>query len=623
MKEIAQEFGEWTKELSSFVNDNKKWDKYFAEGVCISQLKTEYLPEPKELEDKLEKIVSLFSYNSDDFATAFAAYMVCFIRGNLGDNKKAFIEIFDDSIERLVSDEFEDSEHLKNFLKDFASAVCNNDYNQMMEIYQSYDYSIVSLYIFCRLMFQYYNSYQEKNTKSEETFEQLLELYSKMDQDMLDYALGINDYEINYEATYRGIGAEGRFWPYCCFESSAEIQRFAAKQNIMEIRKNLNFSENEKFDFPTFFDRVLEYIRSLQENSALSADEKNFQRYLYIDLQFNSLIDNILNCLAAYPWFEGKIERNMDIVKYNNLLHIPVFVYRVNETNKLLDYNIKLRKAQEEKSALVNDFSHRYKNMQTNLLFDVANKLINESETISPLDIRNNGITVLFESEIKQRLTFEANMLNLRFKKHMGMLQAEIQKSVKNSAEKSYSISDIINNAIKRCMITLIHDISDDAADAIIDTYFSDYDFDSLEKSFDSDVLFKKDCDAVKWLNNNNIIRLNVTISDGWKKVFFAKYQYADNIITDLLVDLIMNALKYADKNQPVFINLTEKDKFMIIKSQNSIFNTSNMPGSHQGLKNQNLLFNSINNSTDSITYQRDNDKFTIEIKINKQLFGG
>ena len=84
-----------------------------------------------------------------------------------------------------------------------------------------------------------------------------------------------------------------------------------------------------------------------------------------------------------------------------------------------------------------------------------------------------------------------------------------------------------------------------------------------------------------------------------------------------------MNALKYADKNQPVFINLTEKDKFMIIKSQNSIFNTSNMPGSHQGLKNQNLLFNSINNSTDSITYQRDNDKFTIEIKINKQLFGG
>lgn len=623
MKEIAQKFSEWDEEHDSFLNDYKKWNKYFAEGVLISQLKTEYLPEKKELEDKLEKIVSLFSYNSDDFATAFAAYMVCFIRGNLGDNEKAFIEIFDDSIERLVSDEFEDSEHLKNFLKDFASAVCNNDYNQMMEIYQNYDYSIVSLHIFCRLMFQYYNSYQEENTKSEETFEQLLELYSKMDQDMLDYALGINDYEINYEANYGGVGAKDRLWPYCCFESAAEIQILAAKQNIMEIRKNLNFSENEKFDFQTFFNRVLEYIRSLQENSALSADEKFFQRYLYIDLQFNSLIDNILNCPAAYPWFEGRIERNMDIVKYNNLLHIPVFVYRVNETNKLLDYNIKLRKAQEEKSALVNDFSHRYKNMQTNLLFDVANKLINESETISPLDIRNNGITVLFESEIKQRLTFEANMLNLRFQKHMGMLQAEIQKSVKNSAEKSYSISDIINNAIKRCMITLIHDISDDAADAIIDTYFSDYDFDSLEKSFDSDVLFKKDCDAVKWLNNNNIIRLNVTISDGWKKVFFAKYQYADNIITDLLVDLIMNALKYADKNQPVFINLTEKDKFMIIKSQNSIFNTSNMPGSHQGLKNQNLLFNSINNSTDSITYQRDNDKFTIEIKISKQLFGG
>lgn len=620
MKEIAQKFSEWNKEWSSFLSDNKKYTIFFLYGDLIYQPKDEYLPEKKELEDKLENIVSLFSYNSDDFATAFAAYMVCFINGNFGDNEKAFIEIFDDSIERLVSDEFEDSEHLKNFLKDFASAVCNNDYNQMMEIYQNYDYSIVSLYIFCRLMFQYYNSYQEKNTKSEETFEQLLELYSKMDQDMLDYALGINDYEINYEATY---GVIGRFWPYCCFESSAEIKRLAAKQNIMYIRENLNLSENEEIDLGTFFDRVQEYIQSLQENSALSDDEKRIQYFLDIDCPFSALIDNILNCPAAYPWFEGKIERNMDIVKYNNLLHIPVFVYRVNETSKLLDYNIKLRKSQEEKSVLVNDFSHRYKNMQTNLLFGVANKLINESETISPLDIRNNGITVLFESEIKQRLTFEANMLNLRFKKHMGMLQAEIQKSVKNSAEKSYSISDIINNAIKRCMITLIHDISDDAADAIIDTYFSDYDFDSLEKSFDSDVLFKKDCDAVKWLNNNNIIRLNVTISDGWKKVFFAKYQYADNIITDLLVDLIMNALKYADKNQPVFINLTEKDKFMIIKSQNSIFNTSNMPGSHQGLKNQNLLFNSINNSTDSITYQRDNDKFTIEIKINKQLFGG
>ena len=100
--------------------------------------------------------------------------------------------------------------------------------------------------------------------------------------------------------------------------------------------------------------------------------------------------------------------------------------------------------------------------------------------------------------------------------------------------------------------------------------------------------------------------------------------QYADNIITDLLVDLIMNILKYADKNQPVFIDFTENDEFMIIESQNVISEyVNNMPGSHQGIKTQNILFNSINNTTDSITYKQESDKFTIKVKIDKQLFGG
>lgn len=590
---------------------------------------------------KLEEAVFSFADNSDNLATAFAAFITFVIKENLGNENETYQQILARSADKIVPSDLEDRENLKLFLEDFSAAVCNNDYTKIEELHHDYCYSITSLYLFCYKMFLYYDCYIKNGIWNEEIFSELKTLYSKMAKnshgnDMSNYALGIGDYKIIYSIADSGISGEDRFLPYCSFFSPMGTNAVAAAYNWKKLVQILNIGTERV--------TVLEFYQKLY--AFLSNQDDVKKDYFNLEAIFQSMTANISNVLPSgadsfYPWFSHKIKREKDcdtqqeIIDNNLALHIPAFIPPLGNPsdifNELLKDNIildnkndELKQAQEEKANLVNDFSHRYKNMRTDMLFEISDNLINKCEILLPPEIKDEGVKVLFESEIKQRLTTEADMLNLRFKDKVGMLQTEIKKSIEYSSGKNYSISDIINNAIKRCMITIIHDGDINLADAIIDNYFADYDIESLEKSFDTDVLFKKDCDAIEWLNHNKIVKLNVNISDKWKKFFFVKYQYADNIITDLLVDLIMNILKYADKNQPVFIDFTENDEFMIIESQNVISEyVNNMPGSHQGIKTQNILFNSINNTTDSITYKQESDKFTIKVKIDKQLFGG
>lgn len=553
----------------------------------------EILPRGKNILNYALKEVVNSCIDSDDFATAFAGYITLAIRYNLIETNVSYVDFFCDVVNEIPADKFEDTDKLKSFLKGFSRAICNNNYDRIESLYNEFDYSITSVYLLCHYMYLY-----SQNIEDEDILQKMINIYLKMNEDMLDYVMMQGVYEkISNEVNFN-ILTPYQLYPFCYIGSYKTYFSNDLVDNVMLL-------DNTQSD--------------IMQNAILVKIASDIALIRQDDLSYKWSTEPVSNIPAT------AVTRRM------HALHIPTTLPNMNVFKRLFQANAELEKTntalmkeQEEKANLVNDFSHRYKNMRTDMLFEISDNLINKCEILLPPEIKDEGVKVLFESEIKQRLTTEADMLNLRFKDKVGMLQTEIKKSIEYSSGKHYSISDIINNAIKRCMITIIHDGDINLADAIIDTYFSDYDIESLEKSFDTDVLFKKDCDAIEWLNHNKIVKLNVNISDKWKKFFFVKYQYADNIITDLLVDLIMNILKYADKNQPVFIDFTENDEFMIIESQNVISEyVNNMPGSHQGIKTQNILFNSINNTTDSITYKQESDKFTIKVKIDKQLFGG
>ena len=239
--------------------------------------------------------------------------------------------------------------------------------------------------------------------------------------------------------------------------------------------------------------------------------------------------------------------------------------------------------------------------------------------------MKKYGRTILLEYGIKKALTKEVEILQLYFEDDIKKLRNKVQNSVNQTTDENYSISDIINESIKRCMNTIVHDGSDEAK-KIRKACLKNYNLISIRDDFEQGILFSENCDVINWFSQN-IVKLHVSVSELWKKIFFQKSEYADNIISSLLVDLIMNAIKYADKTKPVIIEFTSNHDFMLINSKNTIVgNKDNIPGSGNGLKNQNDLLQKLNKVNDkqygqAISTNEYNGIFTITINISKDLF--
>ena len=150
------------------------------------ELKPEY---KEEMQKELEKTVCSFADNSDDFAAAFAAFITCVIRYNLCDDTELYADILSEAADRLLPSGIEDSEKLKQFLKDFSRKVCENDYDTITDLCNEYDYSIVLLYAFCRYVFLYSFKNGEDPEYDEKIHKILTKLYDNMPDDMREYVL--------------------------------------------------------------------------------------------------------------------------------------------------------------------------------------------------------------------------------------------------------------------------------------------------------------------------------------------------------------------------------------------------------------------------------------------------
>lgn len=587
-------------------------------------------------EKKTEEIVLSFSDDSDDLATAFAALITCIIKQNLIGKKQNYKHFLCEATERIIPNDLEDAEKLKQFLKGLSVGICDNNYDQIQELYYNHNYSITAVYLFCYYMSSYCINENEKS------FENLKNIYHKMNDDMLDYVLGLGNYKFERDQP----NVHDYLFPFCFFGSYKEHFADRILLSWTFIASALDISSEKGIELDEFL-ILMENLRENAENLILSKDsvtdsisdnEEIFDDILQkisvninlLTLGFRWMTNNLGKlsqkdtALATWNdemiWHSSKIEEDDD-ASIEQKLHIPTILPNLNYLKKLLETNIALEKAQEEKKEIIDDFSHRYKNMKATSLHDVANSLLEmESETL-----KKHGRTILLEYGIKESLRKEVDILKLYFEDNIEELKKRIQDSiVPKSSKECYSIYDIINNSIKKCMITLVYD-GDDEPKAIRAICFKDYDLISILNSFEKDILFKENVDVIRWFSEN-IAKLDVGISDYWKQIFCKKYSHSDNILSDLLVELIMNNFKYADKKQPITIELTDDDNFIIIKSENTLVkDKTNIPSHKNGIKTQNKLLNVLNRTEhkvdDSITYSEKDGKFSIEIKLSKKMF--
>ena len=151
-------------------------------------------------------------------------------------------------------------------------------------------------------------------------------------------------------------------------------------------------------------------------------------------------------------------------------------------------------------------------------------------------------------------------------------------------------------------------------------------DFDSIGDDFESRILFNDNANVIEW-TNDNIFNIEVNISDSWNNLFFYNDSYSTILMNDLLVDIITNIFKYSDKHKVCRFDFNETSTVLSLTVKNYISNVRNVPSSGEGIKNQKLIWTSLNQSVGlfdpAIEYTIDKDLqlFSICVRISKELY--
>ena len=548
------------------------------------ELKPEY---KEEMQKELEKTVCSFANNSDDFAAAFAAFITCVIRYNLCDDTELYADILSEAADRLLPSGIEDSEKLKQFLKDFSRKVCENDYDTITDLCNEYDYSIVLLYAFCRYVFLYSFKNGEDPEYDEKIHKILTKLYDNMPDDMREYVL----HKKIYAGTLFNPAASDYLLPFIYRSSKDELdmRKISIWWNI--IADNPDDIMSQVYQV---YRQCIEETLNERLNEASEDNEDNDD--------WNSDTPKITNSIADK----------------NEMLHIPVIIPNLDAFENELKKSIALEKARDEKNNILNDFSHRYKNMSSDVLYNVAQSLMNmESE-----ELQQYGITILQEREIKDQIKKEVDLLKLRFTDRTDDLKTLIRNSVKKNEKSVYSVVNVLSNSIKKCMLTFFYS-TDESVEMICDLCFKGRDLETVQKNYEQNILFEKNADVIDWFSRN-IVPINVSVSNLWKTIHFEHFGYADIVLIDLFVEMIMNVLKYADKTKPVYLDFTEDNNdFIIVSRNNAIQEKEGIPSTSNGIKMQNNLISHLNGKQEAIIYDEENGIFSIRIIIDRRLFLG
>lgn len=277
-------------------------------------------------------------------------------------------------------------------------------------------------------------------------------------------------------------------------------------------------------------------------------------------------------------------------------------------------------KAKEEKKKVIKQFSHTYMNMRATSLYNIATELLKNEDK----QYRNYGRKLLYEYSVKQNLTKDVEMLKLRFEDNIEDLYEIIANSILTAENEGVRIGDLIDDAIIRCMVTLVHDGSTSAKR--LREKFENYDWISIRNNFENDILLSDNRDVKKWFNCN-MFSINIAIGNDWEKIIFEKDSYAALLFVDILSELLINIFKYADKSELVELEFTNLgDEFMILSARNRIGKYGEMKEeSGYGLQSEAEIIKIINEvngkKVDPLKVKSSNGEFEVQFRISKNLF--
>lgn len=277
-------------------------------------------------------------------------------------------------------------------------------------------------------------------------------------------------------------------------------------------------------------------------------------------------------------------------------------------------------KAIYEKKRVIQQFSHTYMNMRATSLYNIATELLKNEDKV----YRNYGRKLLYEYSVKKNLTKDVEMLKLRFEDNVEELYNRIADSILSKEQPDgVHIEKLVDDAIIRCMVTLVHDGGFHAKK--LRARFENFDWIEIRNNFENEVLLADNKNVREWFRHN-MFDLECLVSDKWKGILFEEDSYAALLFIDIISELLTNIFKYADKSRTITLEFRDEEDCMLLAARNYMKDKAeDKKEGGYGLEAETEVVRAVNEKSgmkeSPIKTRMENGVFTVELRIAMTLF--
>lgn len=350
------------------------------------------------------------------------------------------------------------------------------------------------------------------------------------------------------------------------------------------------------------FIKLFESLAS--EHESIDVDEESVTEML-VELSKIKLFRDAMNMeIDEYAGTEHNdkilLPMSMDSTQVDEVL--VSMINLLNKKNKLLEEtntaleraNQKLKYANDSKGDLINEFNHKYKNMQYDDLKVLTNTLLTH-----PLkEVREQGRKAAIELFIKRTLRMDVILLMLKYEAVENSDNNEFinkfKRGIKNeSTDNNLSIENIFYNCFNLVFMRFLYNgkkYYDMKNPVPCEEYYvyeavlrhvgvsTGKSMEDFMLDFDNLVLGKNE-NIIEFLRKYNI---EITTDFDWGNIFFDEDDYAEVLLNDMIIELITNVFKYADFNCKISFSMKKR----VDKQTEKIYYCISTVNACRGLKN-------------------------------------
>lgn len=226
--------------------------------------------------------------------------------------------------------------------------------------------------------------------------------------------------------------------------------------------------------------------------------------------------------------------------------------------------------AQKNKNKIVQRFTHTYKNLKATNLYHIATTLLARHDK----EDQKLGQTLLLEYSHKKSMTKDVYMMQLCYEHNTKHLRALLQDSCLEptkvaSSSEANRIENLVEQALVTCLVNIFYDKNQKDLRNAFCLAFPKSALREIRNAFDQEVMQEKL--SARDLLAAHGMEVSLTVAPEWQALAFRPDEYAAIFLKDILVELLVNAIKYGNLHQPIHLSFQSADNALLVSAANAL----------------------------------------------------